>query len=111
MKWLLQIIILLVCLSGCALRCTLHFIDFSIISTKELPLSNYDAPVVKGKSCGSVSFAHIELSSIEKAIQDALDKSGADYLTDVRIYRYFEHRFFSGYDCFIVEGKAIKEPR
>jgi len=72
-------------LSGCV---SMGMAEFSIVSTKPLNLKNeyVESKRVTGKDMRHLVFIiPIGVPKVDSAIANALEKSGADYLTDVKV--------------------------
>ena len=91
----------------------MHLGDMSVVSTREVPLQQIDFRKVPAgkKAAGRDSrpvflFIPIGFPNVEKAIDNALEESGGDIMTDVVIYAE-GWWFLVGSNGIAVEGTAL----
>ena len=102
--------ILLVSLSGCALRLA----DLNAISTRNLNLDRVDldrleGQVVEGESSVFVFlFIPFGWPNLQDAVDDALDKGGGDLITDAVVYHKWWTAILFGKQKLTVKGTVVK---
>jgi hypothetical protein len=103
------VIILLCCwFSGCTQRVG----DFTLVSTKNIDLSNAHLDVREGKRTQGedcrfiVLFIPLGLPHVQQAVDDALAKGNGNVMVDQVTYRR-EWWFIVGQSCFVVEGTVL----
>ncbi|GAB6163539.1 hypothetical protein JCM12298_27060 [Desulfothermus naphthae] len=106
--WSLMVFII----SGCAVR---HG-DFTVLSNKLIDTHNFNLNVQDRQKVTGEDINHIIIfvptggpPTLEGAIDDALDKSGGDVLTDAVIKSWFFYiPYIYGQSGWKVEGTAVK---
>lgn len=103
---------LVVCivLVSLAASCTMRLVDFTAISTKNIPIKPRILGHTEGKDCAyTILFIPTGMPNIEDAVDDALQNypEGNVLLNGVLYYEYISLPFFSRY-CYRIEGQAAE---
>jgi len=104
---LLVLLIVLFLGSGCSTRVA----DLTLVSTKNIDLSNTTIDLKKGKrtkgeDCVFVFLFPFGLPNLEEAIDDALEKAHGNVMVDQVSY-YKNKSFLIGQSCIEVEGTVL----
>lgn len=88
--------------------CTERMMDFTVISTKNVPISMpAKTTQVVGEDKVIMIFAPFGVPSLKEAIDDALEKSSGNVLVNVRIYSDSKILLFFGKFGYRVIGESV----
>jgi hypothetical protein len=109
---------LLLCAPLLGFGCTNRVADLTLISTKNIDLSNArldvrDGQRVEGKHCVYALLGLLPLGvvNLEEAIDDALERGGGNILVDQVTYQSIIYFVLASQECLTVEGTVLQTAR
>jgi len=111
-KYAMFIILLCYWFSGCTMRVG----DFTLVSTKNIDLSNASLDIregkrTKGEDCAFIFlFIPLGLPSVKQAVDDALTNGNGNIMVDQVTYTR-SWWFIIGQSCYVVEGTVLNVSR